>query len=269
MQDQVAKPHADSPTSSPRPADDARLDRRTVLAGAGAAAAGLFFGGAAHAHPEKDGLDVGGYDAKKNGGAYVLPKLDYAYKALEPSIDAQTMELHHSKHHAGYVRGLNAALARLDEARKAGDYAAVKHVSRDAAFHGSGHFLHCVFWKNMAPANQGGGGEPPTALANALTTSFGSVDRFRAHFSAASTKVEASGWGILAYEPIGGTLQVLQSEKHQNLTQWGVVPLLVIDVWEHAYYLKYQNKRGDYVKAFWDVVNWSNVAARYAAVAGS
>lgn len=243
--------------------NESGITRRDCLMAMGTAAAGLAVAagaGVANAAPATQPAEVEGYDA--NAGEYVLPPLTYDYADLEPSIDAQTMKLHHDIHHAGYVRGLNGTLKKLAAAREAGDFAAVKALSNDAAFHGSGHFLHTVFWRNMAPASRGGGGEPPKLLADHLGICFGSIAAFRAQFSAASGAVEGSGWGILAYEPHARGLVVLQAEKHQNLTQWGVTPLLVLDVWEHAYYLKYQNKRGDYVKAFWDVVNWNDVAAR-------
>ncbi len=199
---------------------------------------------------------------------YDLPPLPYAYDALEPHIDEQTMRLHHDKHHQGYVNGLNKALANLEEARKSGDFGLVKHYSREAAFHGSGHLLHSIFWPNMAPAGNGGGGEPSGALADQIKQDFGSFASFKAHFSAAAKAVEGSGWGLLVWEPVGGQLEVLQAEKHHNLTQWGVKPLLVLDVWEHAYYLKYQNNRGGYVDAWWNVVNWSDVAERFKAARG-
>ena len=196
---------------------------------------------------------------------YELPPLPYAYDALEPYIDEQTMRLHHDKHHQGYVNGLNKALEKLAAAREAGDFALVKHLSRAAAFHGSGHLLHSIFWPNMAPAGAGGGGEPEGELAAQIAQDFGSFAAFKAHFSAAAKTVEGSGWGLLVWEPNAGQLEVLQAEKHQNLTQWGVVPLLVLDVWEHAYYLKYQNNRGAYVEAWWNVVNWADVAERFRA----
>jgi Fe-Mn family superoxide dismutase len=192
---------------------------------------------------------------------YSLPPLDYAFDALTPHIDAQTMELHHDKHHAGYVKGLNAALTALEGASKSGSYDEVRALTDAVAFNGSGHVLHTVFWKNM---KKGGGGAPSGALSAQIDRSFGSFSRFEAHFSAAAGKVQGSGWGILAYEPLGRRLLVLEAEKHQNHTMWGVVPLLVLDVWEHAYYLNYQNRRGDYVKAFWNVVDWDNVAQRLA-----
>ena len=193
-------------------------------------------------------------------GEFVLPPLPYDYNALEPHIDEQTMRLHHDKHHLGYVKGLNTSLAKLKQARDSNDFSLVQYYSGKAAFNGSGHFLHAIFWENMSP---NGGGMPKGDLAKAINNSFGDFDKFKAHFIAASSTVEGSGWGILAYEPIGKQLVILQAEKHQNLTQWGVVPLLVLDVWEHAYYLKYQNRRGDYVKAFFNVINWQDVANRY------
>jgi Fe-Mn family superoxide dismutase len=194
--------------------------------------------------------------------AHELPPLPYAYDALEPYIDEQTMRLHHDIHHNGYVAGLNKAEAKLAEARQAGDFALVKHWSREAAFHGSGHLLHSIFWPNMIAASKAKAA-PDGALAEAIKRDFGSFEAFRAQFEAASNAVEGSGWGILAYRPADDTLVVLTAEKHQNLTQWGVVPLLVLDVWEHAYYLKYQNRRGEYVKNFFNVINWDDVADRY------
>ncbi|MCX7834722.1 MAG: superoxide dismutase [bacterium] len=191
---------------------------------------------------------------------YELPPLPYPYNALEPHIDEQTMRLHHDLHHKAYVDGLNNAEGKLQEAREKGDYALVKHWSRELAFHGSGHFMHCIFWENMKP---NGGGEPNGAIAEQIQKDFGNFDTFKKHFSAAAIQVEGSGWAVLAWEPQAQKLTILQSEKHQNLTQWGVTPLLVIDVWEHAYYLKYQNKRAAYVEAWWNVVNWDDVNKRF------
>jgi superoxide dismutase, Fe-Mn family len=193
-------------------------------------------------------------------GKYTLPPLTYDYNALEPHIDEQTMRLHHDKHHLGYVNGLNAAIKNLEKARESDDYNLVQHLSLKLAFHGSGHLLHTILWQNMSPD---GGGTPKGELAEAIVVNFGSLEKFNKHFVAASSTVEGSGWGIFAFEPFGKKLVVLQAEKHQNLTQWGVIPLLVVDVWEHAYYLKYQNRRKDYIKAFLNVVNWNDVSRRY------
>lgn len=196
---------------------------------------------------------------------YELPPLPYAYDALEPHIDEQTMRLHHDIHHLGYVKGLNTALTKLDEARTSGDYSLVKHWSREMAFHGAGHLLHVLFWNTMAPAKSGENMPTDADLNAAITASFGSFENFKKHFVAASSSVEASGWGILAFEPIGNRLVVLQAEKHQDLTQWTSVPLLAIDVWEHAYYLKYQNRRGEYVNNWFNVINWDAVAENFKA----
>jgi Fe-Mn family superoxide dismutase len=205
--------------------------------------------------------DAAAADAPMNEkGEYVLPPLPYDYKALEPHIDEQTMRLHHDLHHKSYVDGLNAALSGMQKALDENDPARLPALAQAASFHGSGHILHSIFWPNMGPK---GGGAPKGDLAKGIDGAFGSFEKFQNAFSTAATKVEGSGWGILAFEPLGRRLVVLQAEKHQNLTQWGSTPLLVLDVWEHAYYLKYQNKRADYVKAFWNVIDWENVAARY------
>ncbi|MFO7976666.1 MAG: superoxide dismutase [Candidatus Hydrogenedentota bacterium] len=199
---------------------------------------------------------------------HTQPKLPYAFDALEPVIDAQTLETHYTKHHAGYVNGLNAAERGLAEARAAGDMDRIQSLSRKYAFHGAGHYLHSLYWSVMAPPGDGGGGDPTGSLAEHLTKDFGSVEAFKTQFSAAAGSVEGSGWCALHYRPMDERLLVLQIENHQNLTPWGVVPLMVVDVWEHAYYLKYQNRRGDYVKAWWDVVNWARVGANLNAVKG-
>jgi Fe-Mn family superoxide dismutase len=193
--------------------------------------------------------------------AHELPPLPYAYNALEPHIDEATMKLHHDKHHLAYVNGLNNAEAKLAEARQKGDFALVKHWEREAAFHGAGHFLHCIFWENMKP---NGGGTPTGELADAINSKFGSFDAFMKHFKAAGAAVEASGWVLLVRNNMTRELEILTSEKHQNLTQWVVTPLLVCDVWEHAYYLKYQNNRAAYLEAFTNVINWDDVAKRFA-----
>jgi len=191
-----------------------------------------------------------------------LPPLPYATDALEPYLDQRTVELHHGKHHLAYVNGLNAALDRLVAARQAGDHGAVKALSREVAFHGSGHLLHSIFWTNMRP---GGGGEPEGELAAAMARSFGSVAACSAQLRAATNAVEGSGWGVLAANP-EGELVVLQVEKHQNQLLPGWTVILALDVWEHAYYLSYQNRRGDWVDAFLDhLVNWDDVARRLAA----
>lgn len=194
-------------------------------------------------------------------GRYTLAALPYAHDALEPHIDTQTMQLHHGAHHLGYVNGLNNALAKLEEARSNNDFGLVKHWSREISFNGGGHFLHTLFWSVMSP---NGGGEPTSAaLKSQIDKDFGSYNGFQRHFLAASNSVEGGGWGVLAWEPVGKRLIVHQVEKQQDLSTWTSVPLLMVDVWEHAYYLKYQNRRAAYTEAFMNVVNWDEVARRF------
>ncbi len=252
------------------------IDRRSLLGmmGAGAVAmsagaAGAMQEGGGRAGQAGRGRQAGGYlsagwDAAK--GEYVLPPLPYPAEALEPAIDAQTMKLHHDKHHAGYVRGLNTALKELEKIRSGqGDEKLTKHWMRELAFHGSGHANHTLFWQVMAPPDQGGGGQPEDSnLSQQIEKDFGSFDSFASQFKAASNAVEGSGWGMLVYHPMADKLMVMQAEKHQDLTIWGVAPLMGVDVWEHAYYLKYQNERGKYVDAFMSVVNWPRVAELFA-----
>ena len=196
-------------------------------------------------------------------GPYQLPPLPYGYADLEPFIDAQTMKLHHDLHHAGYVNGANAAIAELEQIRRTGGDAIkqVRAVTMTLAFNLSGHVLHELFWKSM---KKEGGGDPPadSQIGRMIVRDFGSVDAFRAHYSAVAAQVQGSGWAVLAYEPLAQRLLVLQAEKHENTGAWGVVPLLPLDVWEHAYYLKYQNKRSEYIKAFHEIINWASVEER-------
>ncbi|WP_040949608.1 Fe-Mn family superoxide dismutase [Gorillibacterium massiliense] len=193
-------------------------------------------------------------------GGHTLPPLPYPYNALEPYIDEQTMHLHHDIHHKSYVDGLNTAEKKLQSARETGDYSLVKHWERELAFNGAGHYLHTLFWTNMSPK---GGGKPSGPLAQQIDNDFGGFDAFKAQFSNAAEKVEGGGWAILVWSPRSHRLQILTAEKHQNLSQWDVIPLLALDVWEHAYYLKYQNKRKDYINAWWNIVNWPQVSERF------
>lgn len=191
---------------------------------------------------------------------YELPDLPYDYDALEPAIDARIMELHHDKHHQGYVNGANSALEKLQEMRESDSWGDVKGVKRNLAFNLSGHVNHTVFWENMSPD---GGGEPGDELADAIEEDFGSYEGFKGDFSESAKGVEGSGWGLLLYDHVAEQLIVTMAENHQNQTPQGTTPLLVLDVWEHAYYLQYENNRGEYVDNFWDVVNWDDVARRY------
>lgn len=193
-------------------------------------------------------------------GGHRLPPLPYAYNALEPVIAEEIMKLHHLKHHQSYVDGLNKAEKEMLKARESGDFSLIKHWEREAAFHGSGHYLHTIFWSIMSPA---GGGAPKGQLARAINQSFGSFEIFKKHFTEAAKNVEAVGWAILVWSPRAHRLEILQAEKHQNLTQWDVIPLLVLDVWEHAYYLQYKNERAKYIENWWKVVNWQEVEQRF------
>lgn len=238
------------------------ITRRDML-GSAAAVGGWLALGADSAAAQAGGAAGGRSPAAANGEPYTLPPLPYGYADLEPHIDARTMKLHHDIHHAGYVRGANKALAELERIRRVGgaDISRVRSVTDKLSFTASGHMLHVVFWSNLS---KNGGSDPSqgSRILSMISRDFGSVDAFRAQFSAAAKQVQGSGWGILGYEPLSKRLVVLQAEKHQNSGVWGVVPLLVIDVWEHAYYLTYQNRRADYIKAFWNVVNWQNVDER-------
>jgi Fe-Mn family superoxide dismutase len=193
-------------------------------------------------------------------GGHTLPPLPYAYNSLEPYIDEATMRIHHDKHHQSYVDGLNIAEVKLAQARKIGDFELVKHWSRELAFHGSGHDLHTIFWDIMKP---NGGGQPTDELAEQINRDFGNFDKFKKHFSEAADKVEGGGWAILIWNPRSQHLEILQAEKHQNLTQWEAIPMLPLDVWEHAYYLKHQNQRKKYIEDWWNVIHWSAVQDRY------
>lgn len=191
--------------------------------------------------------------------AHTLPALPYEYNALEPHYDEATVRIHHDMHHKAYVDGLNNAETKLEDARKNGDFALIKHWEKELAFHGAGHVLHTLFWENLTPNAEDATG----AIMDQINKDFGDFETFKKQFSAAAVAVEGSGWAVLCWNTMFQKLVILQVEKHQNLTQWAVVPLLILDVWEHAYYLKYQNKRAAFVEAWWNIVNWKVVNERY------
>ena len=194
---------------------------------------------------------------------YTLPDLDYDYGALEPAISGEIMELHHSKHHATYVKGANDALAQLEEARDDGSISSkAPLLSKNLAFHLGGHTNHSIFWKNLSP---NGGGEPTGELAEAIGRDFGSFEKFKSHFNAVALTLQGSGWAVLGYDHIGGRLVVQQLTDQQGNISANLTPLLMLDMWEHAFYLQYKNVKADYVNAVWDVFNWEDVASRYAA----
>jgi Fe-Mn family superoxide dismutase len=191
---------------------------------------------------------------------YTLPTLDYDFAALEPSISGTIMELHHGKHHQAYVTGANTALAQLAEARDSGSLTYVNKLEKDLAFNLGGHVNHSIFWTNLSP---NGGDKPVGELAAAIDDNFGSFDKFQAHFTAAALGVQGSGWAVLAWDSIGQRLIIQQFFDQQSNFAAGTVPVLMLDVWEHAYYLDYRNVRADYVKAFWNIANWANVQERF------
>jgi superoxide dismutase, Fe-Mn family len=194
--------------------------------------------------------------------AYTLPDLDYDYAALEPHLSAQILEIHHGKHHAAYVAGLNTVVDELASARSSDDYSSLPGLERKHAFNLAGHVLHSLFWENLSPD---GGGRPEGDLALAIDENFGGFDQFRGQMSAATVSVMGSGWGALCWEPLGQRLYVAQLYDHQGNVGPGSLPLLVLDAWEHAYYLQYQNRRPDYVDAIWNVVNWADISQRFKA----
>jgi Fe-Mn family superoxide dismutase len=191
---------------------------------------------------------------------YVLPDLGYDYAALEPHYSARVLELHHGKHHKAYVDGVNTTLDKLVDARATDDLSAIVGLEKTLAFNLSGHVLHTLFWKNLSPD---GGDRPMGELAAAIDEHFGSYDAFHSQLSKSAASVQGSGWGALTWEPLGERLFIEQIYDHQGNVGQGGVPLLVIDAWEHAYYLQYENRRPDYVAAIWNVIDWGDVAARF------
>ncbi|WP_299034782.1 superoxide dismutase [uncultured Pseudokineococcus sp.] len=191
---------------------------------------------------------------------YTLPDLPYDYSALEPAISGEIMELHHSKHHQTYVTGANTALEQMAEARSTDSLGAVNLYEKNLAFNLGGHTNHSVFWNNMSPD---GGDKPEGELAAAIDADFGSFDGFRAHFTANAMGIQGSGWSILAWDSIGQKLIIVQLYDQQGNVPVGIVPLLMLDMWEHAFYLQYRNVKADYVKAWWGVANWADVTERF------
>ena len=188
---------------------------------------------------------------------YTLPDLPYDYSALEPYISGTIMELHHDKHHATYVAGANAALEKLEAAREAGDLGYINQLEKDFAFNLGGHNNHSIFWTLMGPDK---GGVPEGELAAAIDEFFGSFDKFKAQFTAAATGLQGSGWAVLAWDTVAGRLVTFQLFDQQNNVPVGTVPVLMLDMWEHAFYLDYKNVKADYVKAWWNVIDWEAVS---------
>ncbi len=191
---------------------------------------------------------------------YTLPDLRYDYAALEPHISGRIMELHHDKHHAAYVKGANTALDRLEEARQGGQYDNIAAVEKALSFNLSGHVLHSIFWQNMAPKS---GGRPNGELAAAIDNDFGDFESFRKQINAVAGSIMGSGWAALVWEPLGQKLLVTQIYDHQSNLALAGTPLLVLDAWEHAFYLQYQSRKAEYFDAVWNLWNWDDVTARF------
>jgi superoxide dismutase, Fe-Mn family len=200
-------------------------------------------------------------------GQYILPKLPYGYDELEPHIDAATLQIHHDKHHQTYVDELNKTLEAISELHgDEGDESAKLYgLKRNLSFNAGGHVLHTLFWATMAP---NAGGNPEGNIAEAIKKDFDSFDSFKSYFSNAATTIKGSGWALLAYEPIGDMLVVFGVHDHDKYLSPGTMPLLTVDVWEHAYYLKYQNNRKEFVNAWWNLVNWNEVDKAYTWIRG-
>lgn len=191
---------------------------------------------------------------------YTLPDLPYDYGALEPHISAEIMRLHHDKHHRTYVTGANHALVGLDEARRKNDFARIASLERALAFNVSGHVLHSLFWQNLSPD---GGGRPSGALAEQIDTDFGSFDAFKNQMIRAGETTMGSGWAALAWDPASARLIVVQIHDHQSEMAQGSLPLMVLDAWEHAYYLQYRADKTKYFEAVWNIWNWEDIGMRY------
>jgi Fe-Mn family superoxide dismutase len=196
-----------------------------------------------------------------NMAKYTLPDLKYDYGALEPYVNGRIMQLHHDKHHAAYVAGANQAVDALAEARAKGDFARIALLERQLAFNLSGHVLHSLFWQNLAPKT---GGQPAGELGEQLKSDFGSFEAFKAQLTHCAMTIMGSGWAALAWDPIAKRLVTVQLHDHQSETAQGSVPLLVVDAWEHAYYLQYHNEKAKFFDALWNIFNWNDVTARLA-----
>jgi Fe-Mn family superoxide dismutase len=192
--------------------------------------------------------------------SFNLPKLPYDYNALEPYISEIQLKLHHDKHHQAYVNGANADFEKLDKARKENAEVDMKALLKELSFNVGGHLLHSIFWENMAPSGKGGGGQPSGKLAEMIIKEFGSFDQFKKEFTKAAATTEGSGWAALVIHPCIDRPLIVQIEKHNVNLYPAFQILMVLDVWEHAYYVDYKNERPKFIEAFWNIVNWDRVS---------
>lgn len=191
--------------------------------------------------------------------SFTLPKLPYDYNALAPYISEEQLKLHHSKHHQAYVNAANVGFEKLDKARQANSDVDMKAALKELSFNIGGHLLHSIFWQNLAPAGKGGGGQPSGEIVDVINKEFGSFDRFKKEFSTAASTVEGSGWAVLAMHPCIERPLIMQIEKHNVNVYPTFDILMVLDLWEHAYYVDYRNERAKFIDAFWNIVNWDRV----------
>lgn len=196
---------------------------------------------------------------------YELPRLGYEYDALEPTYSAELLELHYSKHHQGYVNGANSTREELAEARQKRDFEKIGQLQKNLAFNLSGHILHSLFWRNISP---GDGKAPSSQLQQRIDEAFGNIDALREQFRAAGSSIQGSGWAALAWEPVSRSLVIEQVHDHQGNIGNGTVPLMVMDMWEHAFYLQYRNEKKRWIEAYWELINWSDVGHRLESVKG-
>jgi Fe-Mn family superoxide dismutase len=233
------------------------MDRKSFLKGSILTTGSILLAGADGVyaqHIEENGIDK----LTDDKGNFIHQPLPYNEGFLEPYMDAETLQLHHKFHHGGAVTGANKDLQMIKKALEDGTMETVDFWTKKLSFHFSSHILHTIFWTNLTNKKN----EPKGDLLKRIDKSFGSVDKLKKYIAATAKNVDGNGWGIMAYQPYSDSLTILQCENHEKLTQWGSIPLLVIDVWEHAYYLKYKNKRGDFVEALFNIINWDNVGDR-------
>lgn len=233
------------------------MNRKSFIKGSVLTTSSILLAGANGVYAQN--LEDNGIDKLTDaGGNFIHKPLPYSHGFLEPYMDAETLGLHHKFHHGGAVTGANKDLQMIKQATAHGSLETVDYWSKKLSYHFSSHVLHTIFWTNLTNKKN----EPSGKLLKTIEKTFGSVDKLKKYIAATSKNVDGNGWGILAYQPYSASITILQCENHEKLTQWGAIPLLVIDVWEHAYYLKYKNKRGDFVDALFNIINWDNVADR-------
>ena len=204
-------------------------------------------------------LEINGMDRLTDAnGNFVQQSLPYSENFLEPYMDAETLHLHYTFHHGGAMKAANKDMENIRKAMDGNSFETVDYYTKKLAYHFSSHVLHSIFWTNLTNKKT----EPSGTLLKDIEKDFGSYDKLKSYIAATSKNVDGAGWGILGYQPYSHKLTILQCENHEKLTQWGVVPILVIDVWEHAYYLKYKNRRNEFVDALFNIINWDNVAER-------